>query len=292
MPSAAAPPVTIAALKAQQAEALGWRKGARLSTPRDAERFLDRYGVVLRYGTTPAVPLASLRIASGPAGDAAALERSIHLTNHVLGTACGIEVNVVATRLAIVHRTLMPALYRLVRRGRPVTDHTGLSLGARTAYTLMLERREVSAGTVRERLGLRATPRHDPAYEVLGELQRQLLVDRGPFVVPTNGIPYLSREGYPHHLFHVAHGDLVRQAASLSDAEAADTWIGRYVAAAAFGATRTLVSLFRSFLTLEEIEASLARLTAAGALSRVPVGRATVVCAIGARRRPRSKSHP
>jgi len=264
-------------LRQRQAKALGWTTRARLATPRDAERFLSKYGLALRYAAAPAVPLASVRSASGPANQKAALETSIHLTNHLLGTAQGIEVNVVGHRLVLVHRTLMPALYQLVRQGRPPTDQDGLSLAARTAYALIVERHEVAAGEVRRRLGVRATARQDPAYEALGELQRHLLVDRGPFAVPTSGIPYLSREGYPYHFFHEAHADLVRASRRLSRDDATDRLIGTYVGAAWFAAPRTLVSLFGAFLTTAEILGSLDRLTAGGSLQRIPVGGRWVV---------------
>ena len=263
---------TLKILREHQAKALGWTARTRLTTPRDAERFLSKYGLALRYAAAPTVPLASLRSASGPANQAAALETSLHLTNHLLGTAQGIEVNVVGHRLVIVHRTLMPALYQLVRRGRPPTDQDGLSLAARTAYALIVERREVAAGDVRRRLGAPATARHDPAYEALGELQRHLLVDRGPFVVPTSGIPYLSREGYPYHLFHEAHADLVQTSRRISRDAATDRLIGTYVGAAWFTAPRTLASLFGAFLTKGEILGSLERLTASGPLLRIPLG--------------------
>jgi hypothetical protein len=269
--------VTLKILREHQAKALGWTPRVRLTTPRDAERFLSKYGLAFRYAAAPTVPLASLRSASGPAHQAAALETSIHLTNHLLGTAQGIEVNVVGRRLVLVHRTLMPALYQLVRRGRPPTDHNGLSLAARTAYALIVERHEVAAGEVRHRLGARATARHDPAYEALSELQQHLLVDRGPFVVPTSGIPYLSREGYPYHLFHEAHADLVRASRQISRDDATDRLIGTYVGAAWFAAPRTLASLFGAFLTKVEILGSLERLTAGGPLLRIPVGGQWVV---------------
>ncbi len=233
--------------------------------------------MVLRYAASRTVPLASLRSAAGPANHAGALEASIHLTNHLLGTAQGIEVNVVGRRLVLVHRTLMPALYLLVRRGRPPTDHDGLSLAARTAYALVVERREVSAGDVRRRLGTPATARHDPAYDALAELQQHLLVDRGPFVVPTSGIPYLSREGYPYHLFHEAHADLARASRDLGRDDAMDRWIATYVGGASFAAPRTLASLFGGFLTTAEIAASIERLTSTAQLTQVKLGRQRVV---------------
>jgi hypothetical protein len=232
-----------------------------LSTGANAERFVRRYGVVLRYQATADLPLASLRAAAGPADSKAALVRSIELTNHLLGTARAVEVNVVAGRLTLVDRALAPALYALVRRGRPPSDLSGVSLQARTAYALVKERGAVSAGDVRTHLGVTATPRHDPAYEALGELQRWLLVDRGPFVIPKSGVPYLSREGYPHRLFHQAHPDLVEEAESLSVADAADRWLGAYLAGVGPRPTpRKIASLFKLFLTRAEIAAALGRL--------------------------------
>jgi len=260
----------MAEIKRRQAVALGWAPRVRLSTPREAETFLEHYGVVLRYTAPTSVLLASLRSASGPANDDAALAASIQLTNHVLGRACGIEVNVVAGgRLTIVHRELMPALYRLVRGDRAPVDLEGLSLAARTAYALVRDQREVAAGDVRRRLGIAATPRRDPAYEALAELQRQLLVDRGPFVVPKTGIPYLSREGYPYHLFHGAHADLVRAASKLDRASAADRWLAAYLEGVTVAVPRSLASLFRLFLTPGEIEASVDRLAAVGRVRRL-----------------------
>lgn len=272
-----APAVSFTELKKRQAEVLGWTSRRYITTPREAEQFVFTHGIVLRYAAAPSVPLASLRAAAGPANDTAALKTSILLTNHVLGTAFGIEVNVISTRLVIVHRGLMPALYRLVRRGRPASDQSGLSLAARTAYALIAEQREVAAGDVRRRLGVQATPRHDPAYEALAELQTQLLADRGPFVVPKTGIPYLSREGYPYHFFHEAHADLVRAAARLTVESAADHWIAAYTRRAAFAASRTLASLFRTFLTSAEIDASIERLAARPGFHRAAVGRGVLL---------------
>ena len=88
---------------------------------------------------------------------------------------------VIAERVTLVHRSLVPPLYTLVRRGRALDDLEGLSVRARTALALLRERKEVTAGDVRQRLGLRADPRQDPAYAALAELTRLLLVDRGPF---------------------------------------------------------------------------------------------------------------
>ncbi len=232
---------------------------ARLATPQDAERFLDHYGVALRYAATKGLPLASLRSAVGPADSKAALTRSIALTNHLLASAIGIEVNVVADRLALVHRSILPALYVLVRRGRATDDLDGLGMHARSAYALLRQRRQISAGDLRKHLGLEAQPRNDPAYEALAELQRALLVTRGPFEVPTHGIPYLPPEGYPYYLLLERHAELPSAARTLSVDRATDAWLDRYLAAAPPATPRKLSSLFRRFLTSDEIARALAR---------------------------------
>jgi hypothetical protein len=176
-------------------------------------------------------------------------------------------VLVIAGRVALVHREVMPAIYALVRRGRPPSDLEGLSQAARLAHSLILQQREVAAGDVRRHLGATRTgSSHDPAYKALAELQRALLVDRGPFDMPAKGVPYLSRDGYPYHLFHQAHGDLVKAASRLSVETAADRVLGAYLKAAPSAAPRRLVSLFKLFLNKEEIAASLDRLASLGLL--------------------------
>jgi hypothetical protein len=253
-------------LRRRQQESLGLTPRTRLKSPREAEQFLEHAGVALRYAATAALPLASLRSATGPPADHAALVSSIELTNHLIGTSCGIEVNVVAGRLTLVHRSLVPALYRLVRRARARDDLSGSSLAARTAYALVKERRAVAAGDVRTRLGAPRRAKHDPAYGALGELQRLLLVDRGPFEIPASGIPYLSREGYPYRLFHEAHADLVSAAAKLAVPVAADTWLLGYLGAAVFASPRKLARLFRGFVSPAEIAGALDRLSGKGVL--------------------------
>jgi hypothetical protein len=240
-----------------------------IATPAGAERFLEGAGIVLRYGATDTLPLASLqRVFAGDEPSKTSAVRATALTNHLLGRKVGVEVHVVAGRVALVHRRVMPALYCLVRRGRPLDDLSGLSLHAQTALALLRQRKEVSAGDVRQRLGLPADPRNDPAYAALGELMRVLLVDRGPFEIPSHGIHYLPPEGYPYHLFHQAHADLVTASAKLTVESAADTILGGYLDGAAFVATRKLASMFKLFLSKAEIDESLARL--------VEKGRATI----------------
>jgi len=222
--------------------------------------------LVLRYHGK-AVPLPSLRAACGPEDSNAALVRSIAFSNHLLGTHQAIEVLVIAGRVALVHREVMPAIYALVRRRRPPSDLEGLSQAARLAHSLILQQREVAAGDVRRHLGVTRTgTSHDPAYEALAELQRALLVDRGPFDMPAKGVPYLSRDGYPYHLFHQAHAGLVKAASRLSLEAAADRVLGAYLKTAGPTVPRRLSSLFKLFLNKEEIAASLDRLASLGLL--------------------------
>jgi hypothetical protein len=233
-----------------------------ITSPQAAERFLDRVGVALRYGAPVSLPLTSLQRAfAGDDPDKAAATRATGLTNHLLGTMTGIEVHVIGGRVAVVHRRVMPALYVLVRRGRRLDDLSGLSLNAQTALALLRQRKEVSAGEVRQRLGLRPDPRNDPAYAALGELMRILLVDRGPFEIPKKGIHYLPPEGYPYHLLHEAHADVVAAAKKLRLERAADAFLSAYVNGIdTIPPPRKLASMFKLFLSPAEISASLERL--------------------------------
>jgi hypothetical protein len=260
-------------LQEEQADALGLSSGSPISNFKAADRFLAGVGMALRYGPTEGLPLASLyRAFAGPEPGKAALSRGIALTNRLLGEARAIEVHVIAARVTLVHRSLMPALYRLVRRGRSPDDLEGVSAHARTAHVLLKERREVTAGEVRQRLGLRFDANRDPAYAALGELAGLLLVDRGPFEVSKSGLPYLSSDGYPYHLFHEAHADLVRAAARGSFAAAAEGFLEAYLRAAVFARVRKLATLFKAFLSADDIEAALQAL-AQRKTSRIDVRR-------------------
>src|SRR5262249_20996261 len=131
------------------------------------------------------------------------------------------------------------------------------------------------AGDVRQRLGLRPDPRNDPAYAALGELMRVLLVDRGPFEIPKKGISYLPKEGYPYHLFHEVHADLVSEAKRLSSESAADAFLSAYLQAAAFARAKKLATMFKRFLSAAEIDASLARLVERRRVEATKAGSAT-----------------
>ena len=250
--------IDLEGLQERQDEALGLTSRALISGLRGADRFLSDVGIALRYGPTQGLPLASLyRAFAGPKPGKAALSRGIALTNRLLGEARAIEVHIIADRVTLVHRSLMPALYALARRGRALDDLQGLSMHARTATALFRDRKEVTAGDVRQRLGLPFDAKRDAAYAALGELARVLLVDRGPFEIRKSGIPYLSSEGYPYHLFHEAHADLVTAAARYSVASAAREFLKAYLRAAVFARVRKLTALFKAFLSPDEIEAAL-----------------------------------
>ena len=274
-------PAALDALQRRQDTAFRLHARAPITAPRAAEEFLAGVGIALRYGATKGLPLASLYVAfAGADPDRAAMARGIAQTNRLLGEGHGVEVHVVADRVTVVHRSLVPALYALVRRGRALDDLEGLSAHARTALALLRERQEVTAGDVRQRLGLRADPRNDPAYAALAELTRLLLVDRGPFAVPKAGIPYLSTEGYPYHLVAAAHPEIVRAAARYRMEAAADALLGAYVDGAVFVRVAKLATLFR-FVSKDEIDAALGRLAARGMVAlqgagreRIAVGRA------------------
>lgn len=249
-------------LQARQEEALGLVSRTRISHVDKADAFLARVGIALRYGPTKGLPLASLyRAFAGPEPGKAALADGIALTNRLLGEGRAVEVHVIADRVTLVRRSLMPALYALVRRERALDDLTGLGVNARTAMALFRESKEITAGDVRQRLGAALDARKDPAYGALGELTRLLLVDRGPFEIPKAGIPYLSSEGYPYHLFHQAHAELVRAAAGYTVATAAEEFLDAYLSAAVFARVRKLATLFKALLSPAEIQAALQALT-------------------------------
>jgi hypothetical protein len=235
--------------------------GPIVTSPAAAERFLERAGVALRYGHNPAIPLPGLQtVFCGVEPGKDALIRGMTLGNHLLARGIAIEVHVIADRVAFVHRDLVPALYALVRRERELDDLNGLSLNARTALALVAQRKAVTVGDIRHRIGLPVLPRHDPGYLAVSELTRVMLVDRGPFEVNTRGVPYLPKEGYPYHLFHQAHPELVRRASRYSVEHAADEWLSAYIDGAVFARRRKLASMFKAFVSPTEIDGAIERL--------------------------------
>jgi hypothetical protein len=173
-----------------------------IETVQDAIELMKRAKFVLRYNSTPTLPLTSMYAAVSDK------RRAIELTNALLASKEVVETNVVANRLVLVHRDIVPALYALRVRLRPAN----LSEHAQRAFDLIEEEGSATAGDVRRLLGVRGTKRPDAADRALAELQRDFLVDRGPSSVPKKGIPYLSQEGFPYRVFEKAHPDLVQVA--------------------------------------------------------------------------------
>jgi hypothetical protein len=203
----------------------------RIETQDEAIRFIKRAKFALRYNSTPALPLASMY---GAANDQ---RRAIELTNALLARDEVIETNIIADRLVLVHRDIVPALYALRTRFRAprLPDY------AEKAFHLIREDGTATAGDVRRFLGVDGMKRPDPADVALGDLQREMLIDRGPSSVPENGIPYLSKEGFPYRIFDKAHPDLVKAARKLKIEAAMATILD---AASAFPARKT-VSMFK-----------------------------------------------
>jgi hypothetical protein len=167
----------------------------------------------LRYNSTPTLPLASMYAAAGDQ------RRAIELTNALLARNEVIETNIIADRLVLVYRDLVPALYVLRIRFRAAK----LSQYAERAFQLIRQDGSATSGDVRRLLGVDGIKRPDPADIALGDLQRELLIDRGPSTVPKNGIPYLPREGFPYRVFDKAHPELVKLAKAMKAEDAFET---------------------------------------------------------------------
>jgi hypothetical protein len=153
-----------------------------IETEDDAVKFMKSVKFALRYNATPVLPLASMYAAAGDQ------RRAIELTNALLARNEVVETNVIADRLVLVQRDIVPALFVLRTRFRAQK----LSDYADRAFRLIREDGTASSGDVRRFLGVEGMKRPDPADLALGELQRDMLIDRGPSSVPKNGIPYLS----------------------------------------------------------------------------------------------------
>ena len=177
-----------------------------IETDSDAIEFMKRVKFALRYNSTPSLPLASMYAAVGDT------RRAIELTNSLLARKEVVETNVIAGRLVLVHRDVIPALYALRTKGRAVK----LSDNADRALKLIQDEGTATVGDVRRFLGALGMERPDPADLAVSELQREMIIDRGPSSVPKNGIPYLSKEGFPYRIFEKAHPDLVKAAKKIS----------------------------------------------------------------------------
>src|SRR5262245_39348978 len=117
----------------------------RIQTENDAIRFMKTVKFALRYNSTPSLPLASMYAAA--AGDQRV---AIELTNVLLARDEVVETNVIADRLVLVHRELVPALYALRVRFRAAQ----LPADADHAFKLIQNDGTATAGDVRRFLGV------------------------------------------------------------------------------------------------------------------------------------------
>jgi hypothetical protein len=207
-----------------------------IETERQAAAFMKSVKLALRYGSGR--PLPSLY------AEAVDQRRAIELTNALLARGVVIETNVIGDRLVLVHRDVVPALWKLRTRFR-----SELTSDAARALELIQANVGVNAGDVRRMLGFRTAKRPDRADVALAELMRNMYVDRGPSSVPEKGIPYLSKEGFPYRVFERAHADLIAAAGTLTLERAVET----IVAPLRHLPKRTLASLLRSCLRGEEL---------------------------------------
>ena len=217
-----------------------WLKGHKpLASKVEAERFMRSVGFALRYNATSSLPLAAMYKAAGDT------RRAIELTNALLASGDVIETNLIADRLILIHRDIVPAVFALRGKLRPAKQ----SEDAARVLALILKEGRATSGEVRRFLGVAGQKRPDRGDIALGELQRDLRIDRGPSSVPKKGIPYLSPEGFPYRIFDTAHPEIVRAAAKLSQTAAAELVIETYLRAALFVTPGKLSSMFRLIIT-------------------------------------------
>lgn len=272
---------TIENLTKKQLKGLWLEKHAGLNSTAEVMKFLKSVGFALRYNPTKGLPLASVYWAvwggSETEAESDAQRRTIEITNELLASRVAVEVNVIADRLVLAHKSLAASLYALIRRGRSAEDLDGLSIDAARAFRFIGQKVHASAGEVRRHLGVIGQPRFDPALNALAELQRQMLVSRGSSDVPEHGVPYLSKEGYPYFAFHVIHEDVVKSAAKLELDNAAVTLLEAYLKPAVFITTRKLASLFKLCLSENELRVALARLSKKKKITVHKIGRDEIV---------------
>ncbi len=267
-------------LQAKQNKSLRLTARPAISTLAQASSFLRSVGIALRYWPSKGTPLASMyQACTGNNKEKDQGQRgAIELTNGLLETCQAIEVNIIAGRICLLDKTLAPALFRLVTRERLYNQLPKLSSNAHLAYDLLSDRGEITAGELRKKMGVKSGLQEDPAYQALAELQRHLLVDRGPFTMPGKGIPYLSKEGYPYHFFHEAHLELVTAAQELTDKQAAAIFLSSYLKGSVFCPAKKMISIFQSFLSAREIEDALKGLFEENKILFIQSGRDIQVC--------------
>jgi len=237
-------------LERRQLEGL-WLVGHKLlMKPAEAARFMKSVGFALRYNATSTLPLAAMYKAAGDT------RRAIEFTNALLASGDVVESNVIADRLVLIERGMVPSVFALRKRLRAVKS----SPNAERAFQLIRGEGHATCGEVRRFLGVAGQKRPDPADIALGELQRDLRIDRGPSSVPKKGIPYLSPEGFPYRVFESAHADLVKAASGIKPEDAVRFIIETYLRAAVFVTPRKLSSMFRLLFSDSEMLAAVEKL--------------------------------
>jgi len=207
-----------------------------------AVRFLRAAKIVLRYGPSARLPLASMY------GAVPDKRLAFNLTNALLASGEAVESNAVADRLVLLHRDLVPAVLALRMRHR-----APLSANAARALAYLEAEGTATVSEVRRLLGAVGTKRPDAADLALAELGREMLIDRGPSSTPGKGIFYLSPEGYPYRILAVAHPELVRAARKISVAAA----IRAVAAAVAEVPPAKVAAMFKLCFSRAELDAAL-----------------------------------
>ena len=270
---------------------------AGLATAAQAEKFLTRVAIALRYGASDALPLASMYQAvwcqAPPGADRGETERDAQrratvLTNALIDRGAAIETTTIADRVTIVHASLVPALIALRRRGAD-PDDLALSDTARRVLAFVIGEPRPTAGQVRAYLGVPPRTWPNPADDALAELQRCLLIDRGAAEVPDAGAPYLAKDGIPYRAFDRTHPALVRAAAALEVGEAASRLIAAYLGGAVFAPRSKLAAMFKHCVSRAELDAAIDALAAD---HRVEVDGKAVVATGAARRAPAASRAP
>jgi len=203
---------------------------------------------------------ATQRQVPTPEDEKTADARAFELTSSMVATGTVVEVNVIANRFSLAHERLLSAIYAL-RRGR---RDTTVSDAARQALDFIVANETATSGEIRRLLQSEGQHRPDSADLALAELQRELLVDRGPSGGPSKGLFYLTREGYPYRAFATSHPAIVSSARNLGRQEAAAQLLTIYLAAARFATRRNLMGLFQLLISEEEINETIEMLTTSG----------------------------
>ena len=272
------PRVDLAELQTRQRLAL-WLDGRTgLQSVGDAMQFIRDVAIALRYGAASNLPVASMyratqRQVPSPEEEKSAHARAFELTNGLLASGQVVEINLIANRLCLAYESVMPAVYAL-RRGHIEPQ---LSDSAQQAIEFIEANGSGTSGDVRRLLKVEGQPRPDAADLALGELQRELLVDRGPAGGPSTGVFYLTREGYPYRVFANSHPGIVESASRLARQQAADALLSQYLEAAVFATRRKLASLFQLLVSPDEIDAAVRSLTERGLVESLRVEKTDVI---------------